>query len=410
VTAQPRIMPRRRSDEEDDDDYEPVYRGGRNYEGPGASFADGAGDFFDAVKKGAGELAEGIKETTLSLTEKVGQEVEKVTRQWDGKDEEQRQPQPGWQQRSGDSRKVTDEVSGSRRMLGNMPPGCFCDMRGYACPIHRGQEAWRFSQDFRSHVQHNVDPDNASARAVGIAGGDAKIIKEVVMVASTAIKVDSASQRWKSAVGVGRGGTDSSGRSPPSSDSTRADPTDRYDPHPTHQSPSEGSVPRQSATGADSGRRGELDEIMAQLCSMGFDPDRVARALEARPNLEGATNLLLDDPHSDKPAALTRLPNEGSMGAVMGALPTGWHACTDPTHNRTYFYNTVTQQSQWIRPIAAAAVPFEAMPTMSTAGASVAEISPTTRKTQAMAAGAQFGGVGDMAANMGLRVGKWGPG
>ncbi|KOO24342.1 hypothetical protein Ctob_006880 [Chrysochromulina tobinii] len=219
-------MPRRRSDEEDDDDYEPVYRGGRNYEGPGASFADGAGDFFDAVKKGAGELAEGIKETTLSLTEKVGQEVEKVTRQWDGKDEEQRQPQPGWQQRSGDSRKVTDEVSGSRRMLGNMPPGCFCDMRGYACPIHRGQEAWRFSQDFRSHVQHNVDPDNASARAVGIAGGDAKIIKEVVMVASTAIKVDSASQRWKSAVGVGRGGTDSSGRSPPSSDSTRADPTD----------------------------------------------------------------------------------------------------------------------------------------------------------------------------------------
>ena len=98
------------------------------------------------------------------------------------------------------------------------------------------------------------------------------------------------------------------------------------------------------------------------------------------------------------------------MGAVMGALPTGWHACTDPTHNRTYFYNTVTQQSQWIRPIAAAAVSFEAMPTMSTAGASVAEISPTTRKTQAMAAGAQFGGVGDMAANMGLRVGKWGPG
>ena len=98
------------------------------------------------------------------------------------------------------------------------------------------------------------------------------------------------------------------------------------------------------------------------------------------------------------------------MGAVMGALPTGWHACTDPTHNRTYFYNTVTQESQWIRPTAAAAVPFEAMPTMPMAGGSVAEISPTTRKTQAMAVGAQFGGVGDMAANMGLRVGKWGPG
>ena len=55
-------------------------------------------------------------------------------------------------------------------MLGNMPPGCFCDMRGYSCPLHRGRELWRFSKDYQLHVAHNVDPNNPGQRATGIAG------------------------------------------------------------------------------------------------------------------------------------------------------------------------------------------------------------------------------------------------
>ena len=47
----------------------------------------------------------------------------------------------------------------------------------------------------------------------------------------------------------------------------------------------------------------------------------------------------------------------------MGALPAGWHACMDLTHHQPYYFNTVTQQSQWTFPTAAAAVPFE-LPTL----------------------------------------------
>ena len=61
------------------------------------------------------------------------------------------------------------EPAGSRRMLGDMPPGCFCDMRGYACPLHRGREAWRYSHDFKHHVENNIDPSNMGEKAIGLA-------------------------------------------------------------------------------------------------------------------------------------------------------------------------------------------------------------------------------------------------
>ena len=81
----------------------------------------------------------------------------------------------------------------------------------------------------------------------------------------------------------------------------------------------------------------------------------------------------------------------------MGALPAGWHTCTDPTHNRPYYFNTVTQQSQWTSPTAAAAVPLAMMPALNDRprAASPGSFAKT---------GAEFGGVGDMAALIGLRA------
>lgn len=167
-------MPRRWDD--DDDDYRPVYRGPRNYEGTGASIGDAIGDAVVSVTTGAANLAENIarearrndvlrnmgdaaadvgdmiKNTTAELGERVGQEWQKAASKISG------EPPP------------PPQGGGNRRMLGNMPPGCFCDMRGYACPLHRGREAWRTSADFKHHVAHNVDPERAGSKATGIAG------------------------------------------------------------------------------------------------------------------------------------------------------------------------------------------------------------------------------------------------
>ena len=302
-------MSQRRRWDDDDDDYNPVYRGSRNYEHPGASLGDSFGDAIDSVKRAASELTENIqrearkndtldklgrsmseigenvKDATLDLTDRIGHEVNKATRKWDGDEDEHPSSSSRRQQSgrdSGSSRRGGGEDSegpGSRRMLGNMPPGCFCDMRGYACPLHRGQEAWRFSQDFQSHVRHNVDPENASAKAVGIAGGDAKIIKEVVA----------------SAVAVER--------------TPGALPTSRP-PQPPEHDPFPGAAPPGGGGGrAASASQDELDSVMAQLVAMGFDPERVAQALLHAPSLEQATNLLLDDPHSSEPPPCGREPS-----------------------------------------------------------------------------------------------------
>ena len=85
----------------------------------------------------------------------------------------------------------------------------------------------------------------------------------------------------------------------------------------------------------------------------------------------------------------------------MGALPAGWHTCTDPTHNRTYYFNTVTKQSQWTVPTSAAAIPLDAMPSPIEDA-----LSPTSRRRAAMTVSADLGGVGDMAAAFGLPVHK----
>jgi len=79
----------------------------------------------------------------------------------------------------------------------------------------------------------------------------------------------------------------------------------------------------------------------------------------------------------------------------MGALPAGWHACVHPTHQTTYYFNTVTQQSQWTFPTAAAAVPLSAMPRLNDPPA---DRSPNTLQS----VGNALGGVADMAATYGL--------
>ena len=78
----------------------------------------------------------------------------------------------------------------------------------------------------------------------------------------------------------------------------------------------------------------------------------------------------------------------------MGALPAGWHAVLHPTHQRPYYFNTVTQQSQWTFPTAAAAVPLPSLPSLETA--------LPAAPGAVMAVGKEFGGALDMAASYGL--------
>ena len=98
-------------------------------------------------------------------------------------------------------------------------------------------------------------------------------------------------------------------------------------------------------------------------------------------------------------AAATAPPSIPAQG-TMGALPAGWHACNDPTHNRTYYFNTVTKQSQWTMPTAAAAVPLAPLPGFHTTSGP----SPASRRRAANGLGGDLGGVGDMAASYGLPI------
>jgi hypothetical protein len=194
----------------------------------------------------AGEVGELVKEGALDLSERVGNEWQKVTEKVSGEDDSGRR----------------EREQGSRRMLGNMPPGCFCDMRGYSCPMHRGRELWRFSKDYQLHVEHNVDPNNPGERATGIAGEAAP---------GTNPNADPRPPPSRSAggrVGGGSGGGSGSGAS------------------------------REYAYGRGRSREEleKLDEAFATLLAMGFDPKRVSKVLELHGSVERATHALLDDP------------------------------------------------------------------------------------------------------------------
>ena len=78
----------------------------------------------------------------------------------------------------------------------------------------------------------------------------------------------------------------------------------------------------------------------------------------------------------------------------MGALPAGWHSCMHPEHGVPYYFNTVTQQSQWTFPTAAAAIPLPEL------------LAPEPPKSHSPSAarrvGNDLGGAMDMAATFGL--------
>ena len=55
-------------------------------------------------------------------------------------------------------REKEKERDGMRRQnMSGLPDGCFCDMRGFDCPLHRGREKWRLHQDYQIHVQYNIN-------------------------------------------------------------------------------------------------------------------------------------------------------------------------------------------------------------------------------------------------------------
>ena len=139
---------------DDDDDYEPIYRGDRNYEGVSSSIGDALSDLTVSVKK-AGEkimdeharreVIDKVKDHANAANRKVDELVEKA-------------------------KEVIDAAASAadpppRRSTSGMPDGCFCDMRGFACPKHRGREKWRQSQDYAIHVQHNLGGQAADGGA-----------------------------------------------------------------------------------------------------------------------------------------------------------------------------------------------------------------------------------------------------
>ena len=121
-------------------------------------------------------------------------------------------------------------------------------------------------------------------------------------------------------------------------------------------------------------------------------PQQATPTAAAMPSLASPAAAVV--PPTAAAAAATALPAQPPEGA-MGALPAGWHACMDATHQRPYYFNTVTKESQWTFPTAAAAVPLDALPRLND---SPKHASPGAVRR----VGNELGGVGDMASAFGL--------
>lgn len=279
-------MPMRSHNEDDDDDEgRPVFRGSRNYEGPGTVIADAFGDLTVSVKKAAGHIKESIESNAKrnEMLEQLGKHVDKVGEQFghtmaemgDKFKEageiakqvpvlvaEKAKSEAGRKRLERELAKEREEVR-SRNQSG-LPSGCFCDMRGFACPLHRGQEKWRLAADYRLHLKHNT-----SERPSG---------------------TDSA-------------GSSSSGNGLPACGTRSSD----------KDSAKGGSLEQQK-----SDQQFLADQTMAQLVAMGFDPKRIAKVLEQHRSLEAATHALLDDPQDTFPSTVAAQPS-GSHGSDVRA-------------------------------------------------------------------------------------------
>ena len=206
------MPPRSRWDQDDSDDERPIYRGPRNYEGATSVIGDAWDDLVTSVKRAAEKIRDANDDGSdgPTLSERAKQSWEKAKVEWEKMNEQQK------------------STSG-------MPEGCFCDMRGWACPKHRGKEKWRQSHVVKIHEAYN--------------GGD--------------------------------GGAAANGAA---SDAAAEDNT-------------------------------HLDALMAQLMTMGFEPERITQALTRHRDLESAIQFLLDSPEPPPP----RVPSTDMLGAPPAA-------------------------------------------------------------------------------------------
>jgi len=197
--------------DEDDEEYHPVYKGSRNYDSVGAKVGEAFNDLAVSVRRAAGAVLEDPA---------VSKKAAEANKTW---------------QKAKHAMFGDEDSDDDRRGSSRLPDNCFCDMRGFACPRHRGREKWRFGHDFKLHVQHNVDSTGSAS---------------------------------ETALGAG---------------SKLAGATFGED------------VIKQAQAAAGLASR---DADMAQLVQMGFDPTKVAEALVKHTTLDAATNALLDDPDS----------------------------------------------------------------------------------------------------------------
>lgn len=201
-----------RSRWDDDDDNHPVYKGPRNYDSVGAKVGEAFSDLAVSVRRAAGHVLD--DPTVSKKAAEAGKTWSKAKRVVFGADDDDDDDRP----------------AGS-----GLPENCFCDMRGFACPRHRGREKWRFGHDFQLHVKHNVDPSGSTSETA--LGAGSKL--------AGATFGDDVVKKAQAAAGL-------------------------------------------AARDAD----------MAQLVQMGFHPKKAAEALAKHKNLDAATNALLDDPNS----------------------------------------------------------------------------------------------------------------
>lgn len=217
----------RRWDDDDEElhDRRPVFKGSRNYESFGSSFGETLGDVATAAKNAAANLKEQIGRN--DALEKLGSKLNDVgesIKQTDMGNSVQKE----WKKVTAgttkmlEERRLAAEIEKERsKSHSKMPPGCYCDMRGFACPLHKGHEKWRTGQVYQQHLKHNLGGNDSSAAVGGgSSGGD-----------------------------EARGG------------SNRGD-------------------------GAGDATSTEVDEMMAQLVGMGFDPERVRSVLSEHKTLQ----------------------------------------------------------------------------------------------------------------------------
>ncbi|KAL1523057.1 hypothetical protein AB1Y20_018017 [Prymnesium parvum] len=256
-------MPPRRQgwDDDDDDDFHdrrPVFKGTRNYESFGSSLGEKIGDAVTTVAQAAGNLKE-----QLEREARKNDALDKLGSKFNNLGESIRQTDAGnviqkeWAKVTSAASKAIEErrLAAERekdqaRSHSKMPPGCYCDMRGYPCPMHKGHEKWRTSTVYQQHLLYNSDGKEEGARQ------------------------------------------SSSGQS--------------------------------SANGASGKDSAELDEMLAQLVSMGFDPERVVEVLSKHKSLQSATNALLDAPEPERqppPADPPRVAISEFIGAAPKVPP-----------------------------------------------------------------------------------------